>query len=267
MAWYPEGLEKMTGVDISHYQKGLTIRQIRDAGNAFAIIKLTEGDFLVDNAAFGFYHEAYELGFPVGCYCYSHAAAPEQARREAEFLLKTLNGFPMPCGIFLDVEEPKQLELSNDKLAAVVDAWCAAIFEAGYVPGVYGSEFNLWAKLSPDELPEGALVWAAHYGREPEMACDLWQSSDSGSIPGSSGRVDTDEARSERFMALVSRALPQPPPPKEELAHHTPPEADPVVMQLQACLRYAGCWPEEIDGLCSETFCERLCGYARSKRA
>ena len=31
----------MKGVDISHYQKGLTIRQIREAGKDFAIIKVT----------------------------------------------------------------------------------------------------------------------------------------------------------------------------------------------------------------------------------
>ena len=90
----------MRRVDISHYQKGLSIKQIKDAGNEFAIIKLTEGNFLIDSAAFAFYHEAFTLGFPAGCYCYSHATTAEQARREAEFLLKTINGFPMPCGIF-----------------------------------------------------------------------------------------------------------------------------------------------------------------------
>ena len=57
----------MKGVDISHYQKGLSIKQIKDAGSEFAIIKLTEGNFLIDSAAFGFYHEAFTLGFPVGC--------------------------------------------------------------------------------------------------------------------------------------------------------------------------------------------------------
>ena len=80
----------MNGVDISHYQRGLTIRQIREAGKAFAVIKLTEGDRLVDSAAFGFYREAYGLGFPVGCYCYSHALSEEEAAAEAAFLLDTL---------------------------------------------------------------------------------------------------------------------------------------------------------------------------------
>ena len=244
----------MRGVDISHYQKGLTIRQIRDAGNDFAIIKLTEGCSLIDSAAFGFYHEAYELGFPVGCYCYSHATTPEQARREAEFLLKTINGFPMPCGVYLDAEEPKQLGLSHEELCAVARGWCEAIAEAGYVPGAYGSEYSLWAKLRPEELPEGTLIWAAHYGREPDMTCDLWQTSDSGRVNGYAGAVDTDEARSERFRTLVKEYSPRP------QAREKP---DPIVTQMQACLRCAGLWPEEIDGLDSGMFRERLREYAR----
>ncbi len=193
----------MKGVDISHYQKGLSIKQIKNAGNDFAIIKLTEGNFLIDSVAFGFYHEAFTLGFPVGCYCYSHAVTPEQARREAEFLLKTINGFPMPCGIFLDVEEPKMLELDYQQLLSVLTTWCETIRAAGYVPGVYGSEYNLWAKVSPEDLPADALVWVAHYGKEPDVACDLWQSSDSGHVDGYKGNVDTDEVRSVRFETLV----------------------------------------------------------------
>lgn len=205
----------MIGVDISHYQKGLTIQQIKDTGNEFAIIKLTEGNFLIDNAAFGFYHEAFTMGFPVGGYCYSHAATPEQARREAEFLLKTINGFPMPCGIFLDVEEPKMLELGYEQLMSVLLAWCSAITDAGYIPGVYGSEYNLWAKVSPEDLPTDTIVWVAHYGKEPDVACDLWQSSDSGHVDGYSGNVDTDEVRSAWFEALALRgykAEPDKPP-------------------------------------------------------
>lgn len=209
----------MKGVDISHYQKGLTIKQIKDAGNDFAIIKLTEGNFLIDSAAFTFYHEAFTMGFPVGCYCYSHATTAEQARREAEFLLKTLNGFPMPCGIFLDVEEPKQLGLGYEQLMSVLLAWCSAITDAGYVPGVYGSEYNLWAKVSPEDLPAETLVWVAHYGKEPDVACDLWQSSDRGKISGVT--VDTDETRSAYFEGLVLKGFKAQEPDK-------PPDACPI---------------------------------------
>lgn len=197
----------MRGVDISHYQKGLTIRQLKEAGYDFAIIKLTEGVSIVDKAAFDFYREAYELGFPVGGYCYSHAVTAKEAAAEAGHLLDTLNGFPMPCGIFLDVEEPKQMGLSHDALLEVLDAWCMGIMQHGYVPGVYGSEGNLWAKVRPEELPEGTLIWVAKWSSTPPSTpCDLWQDSDSGRVDEFNGPVDTDEVMSERAQGLVYAA-------------------------------------------------------------
>lgn len=192
----------MKGVDISHYQKGLTIKQIWDAGNKFAIIKVTEGSWLRDGAAVDFYREAYEMGFPVGCYCYSHATTVEDAVKEAHFLLDTINRFPMPCGVFLDMEEPKQLGLPKEKLLAIIAAWGNAIAEAGYIPGVYSSAGTLWATISPDEIGEKCLVWVAKWSQTPpDMPCDLWQDSDSGNVDGVT--VDTDRARSDRFKALI----------------------------------------------------------------
>ena len=194
----------MKGVDISHYQNGLTIRQIRDSGNEFAIIKLTEGTWLVDAASFDFYREAYELGFPVGCYCYSHAVNAQQAMAEAAFLVDAINGFPMPCGVFLDIEEPRTLELDHDAILNVIRGWCAGIGGRGYVPGIYSSEGTLWSKISPDKLPDGCLVWVAKWSEtQPNTPCDLWQNSDNGTVVGYDGPVDTDVARSSRFQTLI----------------------------------------------------------------
>ena len=200
----------MKGVDISHYQDGLTIKQIRDSGNEFAIFKLTEGTGYVDPSAFGFYKEAYELGFPVGCYCYSHAVNTQQAMAEAHYLLDQLNGFPMPCGVFLDIEAPEQLALSHDEMKNVVLGWAAAVMGRGYLAGFYGSAANLWAILSPNELPNGCMAWVAKWSNTPpDLPCDLWQNSDNGHVEGYDGPVDTDEARSTLFKTLVNRGFPQ----------------------------------------------------------
>lgn len=259
----------MNGVDISHYQRGLTIQQIKDAGNQFAVIKLTEGTWLVDKASFDFYREAYELDFPVGCYCYSHATSAQQAMAEAGYLTDALRGFPMPCGVFLDVEEPKQLDLSHDDLLNVIRGWCAGISGKRYIPGVYGSEGNLWAKISPDELPDGCLVWVAKWSSNPPaMRCDLWQTSDSGRIEGYSGNVDTDTAISDYFKALVSRGFQQKESGSEAPAGGgdgiLPPTTSSsdagikaAVMVLQMVMSYAGYWGA-VTGERSEEFFEAL---------
>lgn len=265
----------MNGVDISHYQHGLTIQHIKDAGNQFAIIKLTEGTWLVDKSSFDFYREAYELGFPVGCYCYSHAINAQQAMAEAAYLMDVLRGFPMPCGVFLDIEEPKQLDLSHDDLLNVIRGWCAGIGGKGYIPGIYASEGNLWSKISPDELPDGCLVWVAKWSSNPPgIRCDLWQTSDSGRIEGYSSNVDTDAAISDYFKALVSRGFPnkesgsEAPATGGDVAAPTTPNSDAgikaAVMVIQLVMAYAGCWgdvtgersPEFFDAL--RTFTDDL---------
>lgn len=253
----------MNGVDISHYQNGLTMQQIKTAGSNFAIIKLTEGTWLVDKSSFDFYREAYELGFPVGCYCYSHAINAQQAMAEAAYLMDTLKGFPMPCGVFLDVEEPKQLELGHDDLLNVIRGWCAGVGGKGYIPGVYGSEGNLWAKISPDELPDGCLVWVARWNsNQPNTPCDLWQNSDRGQIEGYTGNVDTDVALSDRFQYLISTANYK--RPEEKPAEDSVPDAcpiqspDPVISVLQLLMSNKGYWGTNFNGQKSEEFFSNL---------
>ena len=250
----------MNGVDISHYQQGLTIKQIWEAGKGFAIIKITEGSYLKDGSAFNFYKEAFETGFPVGAYCYSHALTIGQAMEEGAFMLKTVNNFPMPCGIFLDMEEDSQLALPKDQLLAVIRGWCAAIGGAGYIPGIYSSAGTLWAKISPDELPVGTLVWVAQWSASPPaMRCDIWQNSDSGRIDGYSGTVDTDVAISDYFKALIANANYNRGGEQEEPAPDPSPisKPDPIIMTLQLIMSYEKRWGEP-DGQRSREFFDAL---------
>lgn len=193
----------MRGIDVSHYQDGLNIASIQKSGFDFAILKITEGVNVYDGLAPYFYMQARQANIPTGGYCYSHALTPEEARDEAKAIIARLSGFPMPLGLYLDMEDQTQLALSNKQLQSVALAWCEEIEKAGYIPGIYGSEGTLWAKLDPDALDENVIVWVAHYGKQPDVCCDLWQSSDSGKVDGYNGPVDTDEVRSSRFASLV----------------------------------------------------------------
>lgn len=201
----------MRGIDISNHQNGLDISRLADGDYNFVILKATEGSHFVDAHADDFYCKAAFLcDIPCGAYCYSHATTPEQAREEALFLLKTIRGVPMPLGLYMDVEAPEQLALPNAQLKATIDAFCDTIREAGYTPGIYGSEYNTWRKVDPNSFGD-AVIWVAHYGKQPDIPCDLWQDSDSGRFPGYNGPVDTDVVRSERFIRMVTGQSGQPP--------------------------------------------------------
>ena len=241
----------MKGIDVSHYQNGLDIQSIRDAGFDFAILKITEGDSLADASAPAFYMRAREAGIPTGGYCYSHAATPEEARAEARFLIRELRGFPIPLGLYMDVEEQRQLALPREALLETVLAFCGEVRAAGYIPGLYGSERNLWARISPDELPDDVLIWVARYGKTPALPCDLWQSTDRGTVAGYAGFVDVDEALSARFRELAEDGYAAPPSSGEQ-------KPDPVVMVLQLLMRDRVFWQGEADGLKTPAFLKAL---------
>lgn len=240
------GRKTMNGIDISHYQQGLDVGRLKDAALDFAILKITEGTNLIDGESGDFYMEAKEANIPVGGYCYSHALTADEARAEAAFLVKTLRGFPVPLGLFLDIEEQDQLALPSETLYQIARAWCEEIRGAGYTPGIYGSEGTLFAKINANLLPFDCLVWVAHYGKQPDVPCDLWQSSDSGSAPGYGGPVDTDVVRSVTFERLVRAGWQQEgtEAPAEEPAADACPifPPDPSVLVIEMVMAYNGYW-------------------------
>ena len=260
------GKHPMRGIDISHYQEGLDIAKLAGSGLEFVILKITEGTSYQDAAAPHFYMSAKEAGIPVGGYCYSHALTADDARQEARYIIETLRGFPAPLGLYLDIEEQDQLALTAETLYAIVRAWCAEIRTAGYIPGVYGSEGTLWTKISANKLPVGCLVWVAKWGNSPNTPCDLWQYSDSGTVPGYDGPVDMDAVRSQTFANLVHCDSADTCPASEEHAQQEQSEgvpaagtcpafpSDPSVIVIQMVMAYNGYWGKPDGAKSSEFF-------------
>lgn len=246
----------MRGIDISHYQKDLDLSALRADGSQFVILKLSEGRGIPDESFDRFYEQAQALGIQVGAYVYSHATNASVAQEEAVYALSLLKGRILPLGIFMDVEEPEQMRTPRDQLMQTVTAFCRTVERSGYSSGIYGSEFNLWTRISVDDVAD-SLIWVAHYGREPDIPCDLWQSGDNGVLPGYGAPVDTDVVRSDRFRELVTAAN----RPDGQCAE--PQKADPVVRMLQCCMAQDGYWQSDrIDGQKSQEFREKIKEYA-----
>lgn len=196
----------MNGIDISSWQRGFPATALN--AQAFAILKISEGQSWDDPCFDEFYNAA---KIPLGAYVYSHATTEGDAIAEAVHALALLKGRKLPLGVFMDVEEQKQLGLAN--LAAIVNAFCDAIRQGGYLAGAYGSAGQLWARVDPRTFD--GLVWAASWGAEPRFACDIWQYSSETSLDFFNGHVDGDLAMSERMKALISGA-PEPEKPSDE---------------------------------------------------
>lgn len=192
----------MTGVDLSHYQQGLDVKFLPSDNYEFAILKLSEGHTIADPCFDKFYSDCLKNNIPVGAYVFSHAVTEAAATAEVEFALSLLKGRPLDLGIFMDVETTGQMTCPKAQLDKTIRAFCKKVEDAGYHSGIYGSEYNTWRRVDPETFGD-SFIWVAHYGKEPDIPCDIWQSSDKGTVSYYNGNVDVDVARSARFKEVI----------------------------------------------------------------
>lgn len=142
---------------------------------------------------------AYKGGLKVGIYHYSQAISETEARKEAEFCLKTIakhkGNISLP--VFFDWEFGGRLsssrarKMGKQRCGQICDAFCNTIKRAGYKTGVYANLSTLTAFL-PSDLYKRWPIWVAQY----HSRCDykhthiMWQYSSSGKVSGISGRID-----------------------------------------------------------------------------
>lgn len=201
-----KSISDLRGIDISSWQAGMFASALNSVD--FAILKISEGQSWVDPQFDSFYNMA---KIPLGAYVYSHAVTEAEARAEAQKALSLANGRKLPLGIYMDVEEQKQLALRDSELTAVVKAFCDTVKAGGYRAGAYGSNGNLWAKVGVDYLGADVIMWTAQWGGRPQKG-DVWQFTASDHIDGYSERVDGNKVLSERFARLITEDTPAPEP-------------------------------------------------------
>ncbi|MBQ6432233.1 MAG: glycoside hydrolase family 25 protein [Oscillospiraceae bacterium] len=191
-----------TGIDVSTHQGLIDWEQVRDAGITFAIIRAgyrgsTEGRLYEDELFWDNLNGAKAAGLKVGVYFFSQAISVEEAAEEAEYVLNLLNGEPLELPVYYDWEQiagtsrinyPGTLPLTECSVA-----FCEAVREQGYTPGVYFNREYGYAYLDFVRLRNYAL-WLAEYGDNPTFRYryDCLQYTDAGRIPGIETTVDMD---------------------------------------------------------------------------
>lgn len=168
------------GIDISAWQKGLSLEKAMSEGVKYAIIKFAGADAgrYKDSQCEKFYAEAQRLGLPVGAYYFSKCSNASEAIEEAKHFLSTIKGKTFPCKVWYDIEG-NMVNLPKETLSAIAKAFCKYMKDNGYECGVYtnASTFNKidydgsFSKLYPK--------WVAYWGKsKPSMVrdgVDMWQ--------------------------------------------------------------------------------------------
>lgn len=199
--------ETAIGIDVSSHQGDIDWRKVADAGIEFAFIRVggrgySEGAIYEDQKFLQNITGAQANGIKVGVYFYSQAISTEEAEEEARFVLDKL----IDHQISLDYPVVYDWEIAPSKTArtAGIDsvtltdcaiAFCQAVEEEWFTPMIYCGREVAYTMYDLSRLTDYDF-WYPQYASQPGMYYDyrIWQYTDSGSVPGISGKVDMDIA-------------------------------------------------------------------------
>ena len=185
----------MKGIDVSKHNGAVNWTSAATAID-FAIIRAGYGKTYVDPWFERHLAGAQAAGLRVGVYHYSYALTVEDARAEARHLLSIINGRKFDMPLWFDMEDADGYKakhgftFSRPGISAITQAFIDTIRAAGYQCGVYASKswFEDYIQVDAD------AIWLAQWASKPTYAgwFDVWQNSDSGTVPGVTGKVDTN---------------------------------------------------------------------------
>ena len=194
----PAGAETqipIRGIDVSRYQDDVDWAAVAGSGVQFAMLRVVCSSDRSEDVRFEEnYAEAVQNGVKVGAYVYTYATDAAGAAADADACLQYLDGRHLDYPVAYDVEDSCQTGLSSDKLGEIVQTFCSKIKDAGYVPMVYSFK-NFFEIHLTSPLVRQFDLWVAHWteASTPDFAGhSMWQYSNSGSVPGISGRCDLD---------------------------------------------------------------------------
>lgn len=173
--WLRRCITRLKGIDISHWQKGIDIRKVKDSGYDFVICKAGghEGNIYYKDECFkDFVTKALSVGLHVGAYFYSTAKNVETAYEEADYFNEILKDyfrcFTMP--LYIDYEDKEAL--GSGSCSATVTAFCHRLAQHGYYAGVYASASVFKKQL---KYVDNIAKWVAHWNTETKYTTGIHQ--------------------------------------------------------------------------------------------
>ena len=184
---------KIKGIDVSYHQGIIDWKKVKQAGIEFAIIRIGYGkyDFQKDKQFENNYKNAKNNDIKVGVYHYSYAVNVDDAKKEADLVIKWLDGRQLDLPVYFDIEDKSQASLSTNLRTEMTKYFCEKIENAGYWAGIYANKNWLETKLDMNKLNR-FTVWLAQWSSNPtyQGTYGMWQYTSDGSVNGINGRVD-----------------------------------------------------------------------------
>lgn len=186
------------GLDLSANQGNVDFNKVKQAGYEFVILRSTTKSGQPDTKFEQYYSAAIKAGLKVaGVYKYSYAMSVAEAHKEAESVIKLLNG--RKIDIWYDLEDKSQLILGTTGIGLIATAFLTYCVNKGYNVGIYCNK-TWYDNYIPWDIKQICRFWVARYGQntgrldnwyKPEgKGIVMWQYTSKGKVDGIEGNVD-----------------------------------------------------------------------------
>ncbi|MGP1360910.1 MAG: glycoside hydrolase family 25 protein [Candidatus Fimenecus sp.] len=193
----------LVGIDVSNHNGKIDWNAVKASGVDCAVIRVGfrgygNGDLKLDSKFNENIAAAKAAGIKVGVYFYSQAINVREALEEASVAVNYARVYSPELPIYIDTEfTTSKRDGRGDKLSAsqrtqVVVAFCEAVKNAGFKPGIYASKTFFTDELLYDRISEYEF-WVAHYTADTtdfRYPYKAWQYTSTSSVSGISGNVD-----------------------------------------------------------------------------
>lgn len=222
---------RLFGIDVSHHNGKIDWNRVKKAGVQFVFIKASEGLTLGDDEYANNTKQARALGIPPGPY---HFFIPTSsvAQQVKNFCNAVGSLQPGDLPPVLDVEVPSRWITSPTEAAQMQAVWLGLTVEQrvarviewmdgvekqlGVTPILYASSKFVGDILGSSPKLKKYLLWVAHYKvaaptvPAPYTKWTFWQDSETGTVDGITGNVDTDwfNGTIAELTALTKTVLP-----------------------------------------------------------
>ena len=184
-------MEKIYGIDVSHWQGTIDWSAVAKTGIDFVMIKAGGSDgkiepFYTESTFEENYASAKANGLNVGAYYYvgPNFLSAEDGIADAKRFLDIIEGKTFEMPIALDLESTRIEDKTGATDAAI--AFCETLENAGYYVVIYGSDlYGFKDRMEIDRLKDYDK-WVARYGSEPQYVKEygMWQYSSTEHIDG-----------------------------------------------------------------------------------
>lgn len=197
-------MSEWQGVDVSKYQGNINWAKVAAAGKSFAILKVTQKNNSVESSFNGNYVGAVAAGLDIGVYRYVYAKTVNEAKTEAEAIVKAIGDKQINAGVWLDMEDSSIKGLTKAQLTSVINAEAYVLQNAGLGVGIYCNRDWYYNVLDSATLKALYPFWIARYPAAddgsyvatsqlaPKSYAVAWQYSSKGKVSGIIGDVDLD---------------------------------------------------------------------------